>query len=66
MSEITITLPTTAPITVAPSPGLPVTVTPVAVADIKIEGVAGIPGPPGEDGEDGTLDPDFIVDGGNF
>lgn len=51
-------------ITVQACAGLPVVITSVQTEKIQIKGVAGIPGPKGEDGD--TLDPNFIIDGGNF
>ena len=52
------------PIQIEPAEGLPIEITLVDSSPIEIEGVTGIPGPKGADG--GTLDPNFIIDGGNF
>jgi len=61
---ITIRPASSSPITVRPAEGLPIAVKPVERSPIEIVGVVGIPGPKGEDGD--VLDPDFIIDGGNF
>lgn len=61
---ITISWASPAPILVEPTVGLPVNVTLVSVEPIEITGVLGIPGPKGDDGD--ILDPDFVIDGGNF
>lgn len=61
---ITLSWASPAPILIEPAEGLPVTVALVSVEPIEITGVFGIPGPPGKDGD--SLDPDFIIDGGNF
>lgn len=52
------------PIRIEPAEGLPIEIALVDSTPIKIEGVMGIPGPKGADGD--TLDPNFIIDGGNF
>lgn len=61
---ITIQWASTAPILVEPARGIPVTVTLVSTEPVEVVGVLGIPGPKGNDGD--SLDPDFIIDGGNF
>lgn len=51
-------------IRIEPAEGLPIKISLVDSSPIEIKGVMGIPGPKGADG--GTLDPNFIIDGGNF